>query len=137
MQHARRFGKFPLRFDWFEGTLLEGCHPREGKMRFLRKVTLMLFAAFCGILAAASTGEATPMAGILLSAPSVQDLETSKDLRSLDAFTVEKAYYYHRYHRHYYHRRYYRPYYHRRYYHRRYYGYYHPYYYRRWHPYYW
>jgi hypothetical protein len=102
----------------------------------------MLFAAFGGILAAASTGEATPMAGILLGAPTVQDLENSKDLRSQDGFTVEKAYYYHRYRRHYYHRgyyhrRYYRPYYHRRYYHRRYYGYYHPYYYRRWHPYYW
>jgi hypothetical protein len=82
---------------------------KEEEMKFIRIVVLAACAAYGAIIGGANLAQATPMNGLSLAEPVVLTLEKPV----VDAFPVEKTYYYHR--RHYYHHNYHRHYYHRRY----------------------
>ena len=98
-------------------------------MKIQRLLTVAALAVYGAFIGSASMAQAAPMTGLLLAAPAVRTLEQP----NIEAFPVEKTYYYRRhywrpaYHRHYYHRYYYHPRYYRRHY---YHPYYHRYYYR-------
>jgi hypothetical protein len=92
---------------------------KEDEMKFIRIAVLAACAACGAIIGSANLAQATPMNGLSQAAPAVLTLEKP----IVDAFPVEKTYYYyHRrhYYHPYYHRRYYHRYYHHRYYHHRY-----------------